>query len=178
MDPVTFDVRFHSDPTFKDLAARGGSAPNAALVDSTGMGAGRAQQTDSSVRGRRDSDTRAFVFTNPDALDVLVGWDDHVCGLFGNLAGTLAADEKGDQSLTAVLRRVESMTPQANAGRDGLVECTPGDTLCSTVAAAAIPRVTLSSSSGSASGPASPSGSAKPSRSSRRSAEQRPPCCG
>jgi hypothetical protein len=127
MDPVTFEVRFHSDPTFEDLASTGASAPNAAFVDATGVGVVGAGQTDSSVRGRRDSDTRAFVLTNPDELAVFVGWDEHVCGLFGDLAGTVAADEEGDQDLTAAVTVQGSIVnepPQANAGQDRLVECT------------------------------------------------------
>ena len=127
MDPVTFEVRFHSDPTFEDLASTGASAPNAAFVDATGLGVIGAEQTDSSVRGRRDSDTRAFVLTNPDELALFVGWDEHVCGLFGDLAGTVAADEEGDQDLTAgvsVQGSIVNEPPQANAGQDQQVECT------------------------------------------------------
>ncbi len=127
MDPVTFEVRFHSDPTFEDLASTGASLPNAALLGSTGAGEVGEQQTDSSVRGRRDSDTRAFVLTNPDALDMFVGWDDHTCALFGDLAGTVDAEEEGDQSLTAGVSlegAIVNEPPQANAGQDRLVECT------------------------------------------------------
>jgi hypothetical protein len=127
MDPVTFEVRFHSDPTFEDLASTGASLPNAALVGPTGSGEVGAQQTDSSVRGRRDSDTRAFVLTNPDAVGVFVGWDDHVCSLSGDLAGTVAADEEGDQSLIAAVSVQGSIVnepPHADAGQDQLIECT------------------------------------------------------
>ena len=67
MDPVTFGGFFGS-ATFRDLASSGASTPNAGLVDPAGVGTVGAEQTDTSVRGRRGSDTRAFVFTNPDAL--------------------------------------------------------------------------------------------------------------
>ena len=126
MDPVTFGGFFQS-ATFKDLASTGSSAPNAALVDAGGSGTVGAQQTDTSVRGRRDSDTRAFVFTNPDALDMFVGWNDHVCGLSGNLAGTVDAEQQGDQDLTATVDLAGSIVnepPHADAGQDQVVECT------------------------------------------------------
>jgi hypothetical protein len=127
MDPVTFEVRFHSDPTFKDLASTGATLPHAALLDATGSGQIGAQQTDSSVRGRRDSDTRAYVLTNPDALDVFVGWEDHACALSGNLAGTVGADEEGDQNLSAAVDldgAIVNEPPHASAGQDQIVECT------------------------------------------------------
>jgi hypothetical protein len=51
MDPVTFEVRFHSDPTFEDLASTGASAANAAHIGPAGFGVVGAEETDSSVRG-------------------------------------------------------------------------------------------------------------------------------
>ncbi|HSP97559.1 MAG TPA: hypothetical protein VL049_09995, partial [Candidatus Dormibacteraeota bacterium] len=127
MDPVTFEVRFHSDPTFEDLTSTGASATNAARVDPAGFGVVDAEETDSSVRGRRDDDTRAFVLTNPSELGVLIGWDAHVCGLFGDLAGTVDADEEGDQDLSAdvsVQGSIVNEPPHADAGDDQLLECT------------------------------------------------------
>jgi len=125
MDPVTFEVRFHSDPTFEDLASTGASLGNAASIGPTGSGEVGAEQTDSSVRGRHDSDTRAFVLTNPNALDVFVGWDDHSCALTGDLAGTV--DDGGDQDLRAAVGLEGSIVnepPHADAGPSQLVECT------------------------------------------------------
>jgi hypothetical protein len=130
MDPVTFEVRFHSDPVFKDLAATGASVADAAQVDATGSGQVGAQQTDSSVRGRRNSDTRAYVMTNPEALDVFVGWDEHACALVGDLAGSVGADEEGDQNLTAAVSlegTIVNEPPRASAGQDQVVECTSTD---------------------------------------------------
>ena len=127
MDPVTFEVRFHSDPTFEDLASSGASLGNAAILDPTGAGEIGAEQTDSSVRGRRDSDTRAFVMTNPQPLGVLVGWEEHTCALVGDLAGSVDAEEEGDQDLTAAVSlegEIVNEPPHANAGQAQLVECT------------------------------------------------------
>jgi hypothetical protein len=127
MDPVTFEVRFHSDPKFEDLASTGTSFPNAAFVGANGVGEVGAQQTDSSVRGRRDDDTRAFVMTNPNELGVSVDWDAHTCALFGDLAGTVDAEEEGDQDLAADVSLEGSIInepPHTIIGPAQLVECT------------------------------------------------------
>jgi hypothetical protein len=127
LDPITFEVRFHSDPTFEDLASTGASVANAAFVGPTGEGEVGAEQTDSSVRGRRDDDTRAFVMTNPDTLGLFVGWDAHTCALSGNLAGSVDGEEEGDQDLSAdvsLAGDIVNEPPRANAGQDQLVECT------------------------------------------------------
>jgi hypothetical protein len=125
MDPVTFEVRFHSDPTFEDLTSTGASAANAAQVGPAGFGVVGAEETDSSIRGRRDDDTRAFVLTNPSELGVFVGWDTHECALFGDLAGTV--DDDGDQDLSAdvsVQGSIVNEPPDADAGDAQQLECT------------------------------------------------------
>jgi hypothetical protein len=58
LDPVTFDS-FFSSTTFRDLTSTGASAPDAGFLDPAGLGTVGAQQTDSSVRGRRDDDTQS-----------------------------------------------------------------------------------------------------------------------
>ena len=120
MDPVTFEVRFHSDPTFEDLTSTGASAANAALVGPAGFGVVGAEETDSSVRGRRDDDTRAFVLTNPSELDVFVGWDDTRLRAVRRPGGG-TVDDEGDQDLSAdvsVQGSIVNEPPHADAGDD------------------------------------------------------------
>ncbi len=128
MNPVTFHVHFASDPTFRDLASTGSSVPNAAVIDPTGTGQVGAKETASSVRGRRDSDTSAFVLTNPDQLDMSVDWTNHTFALSGNMAGDV--DDNGDQTLNAAVDlqgEIVNEPPHADAGQDQIAECTSPD---------------------------------------------------
>jgi len=127
LDPITFQVRFASDPTFEDLASSGSSNAGAAVVGPSGFGMLTAQTTDSSLRGRRSSDTRAYAVTNPDPVGVFIDWEDHTCALFGNVAGTVDGETQGDEGLLAELSLQGTLLntpPHANAGSDVDVECT------------------------------------------------------
>jgi len=128
LDPITFSVRFATDPVFADLATSGASALAAAVVGPAGIGQVDAQNTESSVRGRRQgsSNTKAYSLSNPDAIGVIIDWSHHTCALFGNLAGSVDAED-GAQGLSAevsVSGTLLNQPPHADAGQDQIVECT------------------------------------------------------
>ncbi|MDX2166845.1 MAG: hypothetical protein SF182_07265 [Deltaproteobacteria bacterium] len=127
LDPITFAVRFAADPKFEDLASSGASTLAAAKIGPTGVGTVGAMETESSVRGRRKSNTKAFLMPNPHALNVIVDWDDHTCALFGTLAGTADGEQNGEEELAAevsVSGDLLNQPPHADAGADQSIECT------------------------------------------------------
>jgi hypothetical protein len=127
LDPITFEVRFASDPTFEDLTSSGGSNAAAAVVGPSGFGTLSAQSTDTSLRGRRDADTRAYELTNPDPIGIFIDWENHTCALFGNVAGTVDGETQGEEALSAELSvqgTLLNTPPTADAGTDTETECT------------------------------------------------------
>lgn len=130
LDPITFQVRFASDPKFEDLASSGASTPAAAKIGSTGFGTVGAMQTESSVRGRRNSNSKAFLMPNPSDLNVFVDWTNHTCSMFGTVAGTADGESNGDEDFGAevsVSGDILNQPPRANAGPDQQVECSSPD---------------------------------------------------
>ncbi|MEO8605582.1 MAG: hypothetical protein ABI629_23640 [bacterium] len=126
LDPITFEVRFAADPVFEDLTSSGASMARAATVGTSGIGALAAASTESSLRGRRDSNTKAYVTNNPGEVGVIVKWDEHVCALFGDVAGTADGETNGDEDLKAevsVSGTILNEPPRANAGPDQNLEC-------------------------------------------------------
>jgi hypothetical protein len=127
LDPITFQVRFAADPKFEDLASTGASTLAAAKIGSTGFGTVGAMQTESSVRGRRKTNTKAFLLPNPSELNVFIDWTNHTCSMFGTLAGTADGESNGDETLGAdvsVSGDILNEPPRADAGPDQSVECT------------------------------------------------------
>lgn len=98
MNPITFDVKWHSDPTFTDLIEAGNSRLVAATVDSGGLAVLPEESAVGVGRGRRSGTTerKAARGTNEEPLDVTVDWSGFTCSLAGNLSSnTDAEDPKG-----------------------------------------------------------------------------------
>lgn len=130
LDPITFQVRFASDPTFEDLASSGASSDGAVAVGATGFGVLTPLTTASSLRGRRGGDATAFLVTNPDGVGVFVDWEGRACALFGTVAGSIDGEQSGDESMLAELTvqgMIRNQPPVADAGDAQTVECTSPD---------------------------------------------------
>jgi hypothetical protein len=95
MNPITFDVKWHSDPTFTDLIEAGNSVLTAATIDATGAGVLPAESAAGVGRGRRSgsSEKKAALGTNEQPLDVTVDWAGFACSLSGNLSSTVDAED-------------------------------------------------------------------------------------
>jgi len=92
MNPITFDVRWASDPTFSNLIEAGNSSIGAGSLSALGVGMLAAESTTNVGRGRRGSKRQAFLGTNSSPLDLTVDWAGYACSLGGNLAGALDAE--------------------------------------------------------------------------------------
>jgi hypothetical protein len=134
LDPIEFEIRFHSDPRFENLTASGVSATNAAIIGPSGFGLLAADTTRSTLRGERPirleliTLTSAYVGSNPDPVGLFVGWENHVCSLFGNAVSVV--DDEGEQALLAevsVQGEIVNEPPHADAGEDQLIECASPD---------------------------------------------------
>jgi hypothetical protein len=87
MEPITFSVRFASDPTFSDLSAAGHSRSETALV---GIDATFAEDTvEGTGNGRRGSSGLAVSALNQAPLNLGIDWAGRACDLTGNLASTV-----------------------------------------------------------------------------------------
>jgi hypothetical protein len=93
-----------------------------------------ADTTQSTLRGERPilldliTLTSAFVGSNPDPVGVFVGWEDHVCAVFGNAVSVV--DDEGEQNLLAEVSLqgpIVNEPPHADAGEDQLIECSSPD---------------------------------------------------
>ena len=153
MEPITFSVRFASDPMFYDLSASGETS----FVTLNGQDAVFGQDTVYGTgNGRRGGSSLAIPSSNDEPLVLGVDWTGHACDLNGNLAtavdgetpdGTCAdgttpctADtDCGDDNVPCTLedQDLEEMTvdvalggslvnqpPSAGAGADQTIECT------------------------------------------------------
>jgi hypothetical protein len=114
MDPVTFSVRFASDPTFSDLSASADSKATTTIsgVDAV-FGADRVAGTGN---GRRGSKGLAVGATNAEPLVVGVDWSGKACDLTGNLATT-----------------VDGENPDGTCAGDGATPCTADSPDCDDV---------------------------------------------
>ena len=134
LDPIEFEIRFHSDPRFENLTASGVSATDAGLIGPSGFGMLAADTTQSTLRGERPilldfiTLTSAFVGANPDPVGLFVGWENHRCAVFGNAVSVV--DDEGEQKLLAEVNLqggIENEPPHADAGEDQLIECASPD---------------------------------------------------
>jgi hypothetical protein len=87
MEPITFSVRWASDPTFVGLGAAGRGL-EAAVVDGSGIATFAPDTITGTATGRRGSDGLAIEGSNPDPLQIAVDWagSPPTCGMDGSLA--------------------------------------------------------------------------------------------
>ena len=114
MDPVTFSVRWASDPTFSDLSA---SADSKATTMLAGVDAvfGR-NGVGGTGNGRRGSKGLAVNASNAEPLTVGIDWSGKACDVTGNLA-------------TAV----DGENPDGTCAGDGATACTADSPDCDDV---------------------------------------------
>jgi hypothetical protein len=94
MNPITFDVKWASDPTFNDIIQAGNSVLTAGVVDALGAASLPENSTAGVGRGRRGSgDPQAFEGGNEQALGVTANWAEFACALNGNLSGTVDSED-------------------------------------------------------------------------------------
>jgi hypothetical protein len=150
MDDITFEVRFHSDPTFGDLSAIGRSF-DVAPVDA-GMATFGQDTVDGSANGRRGDGGKTIGATNENDLLVGVDFVARTCSMNGNVAGSInqrvcdgdssvectTNTDCDDASVDGPCVDADDMTvdvaldtgelvnqpPTAVAGDDEMVECT------------------------------------------------------
>jgi hypothetical protein len=84
MEPITFAVRWASDPTFGNLGAVGSGLETALLA--SGEAEFPTDTIEGTGRGRRGSDGLAIAATNSDPLTTGVDWASRSCDLRGTLA--------------------------------------------------------------------------------------------
>jgi hypothetical protein len=114
MEPITFSVRFASDPTFSDLSATGHSRSDTALV---GLDATFAEDTvEGTGNGRRGSNGLAVTALNQSPLVLGIDWVGKVCDLTGDLAST-----------------VDGENPDGTCEGDGTTPCTMDSPDCDDV---------------------------------------------
>lgn len=112
MAPITFAIRFHSDPTFGDLSAIGRGLQSVTL-DGTGKATFPADSVTGTGGGRRGTSSRSFNSENATPLVLEVGWVARTCSLDGNLAGA-----------------VDGETPDGLCDGDGATPCTADSPDC------------------------------------------------
>ena len=114
MEPITFSVRFASDPTFSDLSATGNSRSDTPLV---GLEATFAEDTvEGTGNGRRGSQGLAVNALNQSPLVLGIDWAGRACDLTGNLAST-----------------VDGENPDGTCEGDGTTLCTVDSPDCDAV---------------------------------------------
>jgi len=152
MEPITFSVRWASDPTFGDLGAAGRGLETA-LVD-TGLASFAADTVAGTGTGRRGGDGLAIDATNSDPLLIGVDWIGRTCTMDGTLSVGVGDDglcegdgatacqadspdcdavggpcvfppEQEEMSVTVALAgTLVNQPPMAVAGADQTIECT------------------------------------------------------
>jgi len=105
MDNITFSVRFHEDPTFKDLSASGRSL-DPAFVDGL-----EATFGDEALRGtgngRRGSEGLGLSGNNASPLKLGLNWAEHKCDMNGNLVADVDSETpdgacEGDDTVVCI----------------------------------------------------------------------------
>ncbi len=93
MNPITFAVKWASDPTFSDLTQFGNSGLSVGTLDAGGIGTLPEQSTVGVGRGRRGSTREAILGSNASPLGLTVDWTGFACSLEGNLASSVGAED-------------------------------------------------------------------------------------
>jgi hypothetical protein len=151
MDPITFEVRWASDPTFGDLSASGRGLETSVISGgeaSFGLGT-----IEGSGNGRRGSRALTMTAENPSPLDFGIDWEAQRCDMVGTLSAgvdddgvcasdtsipcaadadcagvggacTLPADSAEMEVSVFVSGDIVNQPPTADAGPDQNVECT------------------------------------------------------
>jgi hypothetical protein len=114
MDPITFSVRFHSDPTFGDLSASADSRSTTMLTGVDAVFA--ADGVGGTANGRRGSQGLAVGGSNQEPLTLGIDWGARLCDLHGNLATT-----------------VDGENPDGTCAGDGATPCTADSPDCDDV---------------------------------------------
>lgn len=99
MEPITFEVRWASDPTFGELGAAGSGVETALLDD--GLAVFAPDGVAGTGRGRRGGDGLTIDATNSDPLDVGVDWIGRTCNMIGTLAVGVGDDGLCEDGTTA-----------------------------------------------------------------------------
>ena len=154
MNPIEFEVRWASNPVFRDLGAVGRGLETAIADDSTGEASFGSETVLGTGAGRRGSEALALEAKNPDPLDIGIDWAGRVCDVVGTLSAATGDDglcdvdgttpcasdddcvavgggactlpEPADPLEISLNLRGEfaNLPPSANAGADQTVECT------------------------------------------------------
>lgn len=146
VDPFSFDGGFlgEGDTTISEVIVSGASLPSAVPLAVSGSGVLGSEETFSTGRGRRKTnrvlrpDTvkrETFVGTNGMPVNVLVDWQNAMCGLDGTLVGGVTVgdddpdegEEPVESDLTVAVDLagvIVNQPPFADAGDDRSVECT------------------------------------------------------
>jgi hypothetical protein len=111
MDPITFSVRFHSDPTFSDLTASADSRSTTMLAGGDAVFA--KDGVGGTGNGRRGSKGLAIAGSNQEPLTLGIDWGARLCDLHGNLATT-----------------VDGENPDGTCAGDGATACTADSPDC------------------------------------------------
>jgi hypothetical protein len=114
MDPITFSVRFASDPTFSDLSASADSRLTTMLAGVDAVFA--ADGVGGTGNGRRGSRGLAIGGSNQEPLILGIDWGSRLCDLNGNLAST-----------------VDGENPDGTCAGDGTTPCTADSPDCDDV---------------------------------------------
>jgi hypothetical protein len=114
MEPITFSVRFASDPTFSDLSASGHSRSNTALL---GIDATFAEDSlEGTGNGRRGTNGLAVNALNQTPVVLGIDWAGRACDFTGDLAST-----------------VDGENPDGTCEGDGTTLCTADSPDCDDV---------------------------------------------
>lgn len=153
MEPITFEVRWASDPTFGNLGAAGAGLETALLESGNANFA--SDTVEGTGTGRRGGDSLAIPATNSDPLDVGIDFEARLCDMVGTLevgvgddgvceadgatvcrsdadcagvgggACLLPPDDGESMSIALALGGdIVNQPPTAAAGADQTVECT------------------------------------------------------
>jgi hypothetical protein len=96
MAPITFSVKWHSDPTFLDLTATGRGI-EAAVYDGLEL-VYAPEGVEGTGNGRRSTDyvyhnaNMAIDSRNAEPLDFGIGWNERLCDMVGSIAGDVGDD--------------------------------------------------------------------------------------
>jgi len=127
--PVSFDVKWASDPTFLDLGATG-ATDELQLIGDSGIGLIDPDGSMTSLRGRRGSDDQAFVATNGEGVVLIASPEFSECSFGGSLASTVETEDpeaQGEEPFEFSLElfgELVNQPPVAIAGMSQAVECT------------------------------------------------------